>query len=81
MKKLALVAAMAALSASAFAQSSVTMYGVIDLATVYRTNVDANGAHSISLGDTGGSLGDAGQGAFSGSRLGFKGSEDLGGGT
>ena len=71
---------MAAMSASAFAQSSVTMYGVIDLATVYRTHVDASGNHAFSLGDTAGSLGDGGEGAFSGSRLGFKGTEDLGGG-
>ncbi|MBV8470350.1 MAG: porin [Burkholderiaceae bacterium] len=69
---------MAAMSASAFAQSSVTMYGLIDLAVSYRTNVNAAGQHALSLGDA--AQGDGGEGALSGSRLGFKGTEDLGGG-
>ena len=79
MKKLALVAAMAAVAAPAFAQSSVTMYGLIDLAMNYRTNVNAAGQHAFALGDA--AQNDAGQGALNGSRLGFKGTEDLGNGT
>ncbi|MBV8470351.1 MAG: porin [Burkholderiaceae bacterium] len=70
---------MAAISVPAFAQSSVTMYGLIDLALNYRTNVNAAGQRALALGDA--AVSDAGQGALSGSRLGFKGTEDLGGGA
>ncbi|MCW7539607.1 porin [Aquabacterium sp. A7-Y] len=64
MKRIALAAALAALSASAFAQSSVTVYGRLN------TSVERQKA------------GDETQTVLqnNGSRLGFKGSEDLGGG-
>jgi predicted porin len=63
--------AMAALAAtSAFAQSSVTMYGVVDVALQHQSNASP----------TGGSLNTLGSGAISGSRFGFKGNESLGGG-
>jgi predicted porin len=67
----------------AFAQTSVTLYGVIDLSLNYTTHQNAAGDHVFSLGDSGASTGagDAGQGALSGSRWGLKGEEDLGGGT
>jgi predicted porin len=67
----------------ALAQSSVTVYGVIDLSVNYTTNQDAKGNSVLSLGDSNApaGAGDGGQGAMSGSRLGFKGEEDLGGGT
>ncbi len=67
----------------ALAQSSVTVYGVIDLSVNYTTNQDAKGNSVLSLGDSNASAGagDGGQGAMSGSRLGFKGEEDLGGGS
>src|SRR4051812_2976936 len=65
MKKIALVAALAAVAAPAFAQSSVTLYGRINttvesqkIGNQDRKIVEANNA----------------------SRLGFKGMEDLGGG-
>ncbi len=67
----------------AFAQTSVTLYGVIDLSLNYTTHQNAAGDHVFSLGDSGAAAGagDAGQGALSGSRWGLKGEEDLGGGT
>ena len=67
----------------AFAQTNVTLYGVIDISMNYTTNQDAHGNNVFSLGDSGASAGagDAGQGALSGSRWGLKGDEDLGGGT
>ena len=76
-----LIAAMA--SAGAFAQSNVTVYGLIDLSVNYTTNQDAAGHAVWSLGDSnaGTGAGDGGQGAMSGSRIGFKGEEDLGGGN
>lgn len=64
----------------ALAQSSVTVYGVIDLSVNYTTNQSATGGAVWSLGDSNAN-GDGGQGALSGSRLGFKGEEDLGGGN
>ena len=59
-----------ALAASAEAQSNVTVYGVFDIAATIETNADGNGN----------SLRAIGPGATGGSRLGFKGTEDLGGG-
>lgn len=61
----------------AHAQSSVTLYGVIDPALVFVNNVQVNkthGAHEYAMIE-------ASTSAFTGSRLGFKGVEDLGGGT
>jgi predicted porin len=66
-KKLA-IATLTALAAQAQAQSQVSVYGVIDLALVR----DNNGTASVTRMDAG---------ILNGSRLGFKGSEDLGGGT
>ena len=67
MKEFAAIAVLAAASASAIAQSSVTVFGVLD-ANVGSVN---NGAGSIrSVGNSGNET----------SRLGFRGSEDLGGG-
>lgn len=58
----------AACASSAFAQSNVTIYGVIDAGFTYVS--DQNGKSQIRPKD----------GANYGNRLGFKGSEDLGGG-
>jgi predicted porin len=55
---------------SAFAQSSVTLYGIVDTSVRYLTNADANNDSRISMGG----------GPITGSRWGLKGSEDLGGG-
>jgi len=66
------IAAAAALCCAgvASAQSSVTLYGIVDAAVVYTTNQNAAGNSKTAM--------DAGQLATS--RWGFKGTEDLGGG-
>lgn len=67
MKKLVSLAALAALSAGAYAQSSVTLFGVADATVqVGRGSIDNN---------TG-----LGSGGLASSRIGFRGVEDLGGG-
>jgi len=65
MKKIALVAALAAISASAFAQSSVTLYGRIN--TTVESQKEGNADRKAVV-------------ANNSSRIGFKGQEDLGGG-
>ncbi|WP_349741649.1 porin [Roseateles cavernae] len=65
MKKIALVAALAAVSASAFAQSSVTLYGRIN--TTVESQKEGTGDRKAVV-------------ANNSSRFGFKGQEDLGGG-
>jgi len=67
-KSLLALAVLTAVSGAAFAQSSVTLYGKVDLGMVY----DAGGpGKSVRLDS----------GVTGGSRLGFKGVEDLGGGN
>lgn len=56
----------------AHAQTSVTVYGIIDTAVEYYTNANAAGDNVVRMPSLGG-------GMFP-SRLGFRGSEDLGGG-
>ncbi len=80
-KSLIALAAMGAFAGAAQAQSSVTLYGVVDANIEYVNNVGvvptaANGfnrgpAHSVARMDPGG---------LSGSRWGLRGTEDLGGG-
>ncbi|WP_425334689.1 porin [Paucibacter sediminis] len=65
MKKIALVAALAAIAAPAFAQSSVTLYGRVNT-TVESQKVDNQGRKVVVANNS--------------SRIGFKGVEDLGGG-
>lgn len=68
-KSLLGIAIAAAFASSAFAQTNVTVYGVVDM--------------GFSHDDNGGSAGAVNRldsGLLNGSRLGFKGSEDLGGG-
>src|SRR5260370_10492613 len=61
------------IAGSAHAQSSVQLYGLMDLSVpTYRTHADANGNHVIGMGN-------AGEPWFSGSRWGLKGAEDIGG--
>ncbi|SAK45905.1 outer membrane porin OpcP [Caballeronia hypogeia] len=67
-KKLVLGAACMTLSGLTHAQSSVTLYGVIDEGLTFNTNM--NGSHSYAMQS----------GVLSGSRWGLKGVEDLGGG-
>jgi predicted porin len=54
---------------TAHAQSSVTLYGIVDSTLRYATNSNANGDHQFSEGD----------GAVTGSRFGLRAVEDLGG--
>jgi len=69
-KSILAFAVMGAFAASAQAQSSITIYGIIDTAVTYNTNQATGGGGKVTL--------DAGQ--LLTSRWGFKGSEDLGGG-
>jgi len=71
-KTLVAIAALAAVSA--FAQSSVTVYGIVDQA--FQTNKQNNRAGTEYQNYTGLS-----GGAMAGSRIGFRGTEDLGGGS
>lgn len=64
-------ALLGALSATAMAQSTVAVYGSIDAGLRNLTNVDAAGDSKLTMGSNG---------TFRSNRLGFKGSEDLGGG-
>jgi len=82
-KSLFAVAALSAIAGGAQAQSSVTVYGLIDagyvgsntrLSTSNATSYPAGQARTTANGFTG-------KGAEQTSRLGFKGNEDLGGGT
>ena len=74
-KSLFAVAALTAIAGGAQAQSSVTVYGIMDAGYV-GYNARVAGASSVARA-TGSGFGD---GAESTSRLGFKGTEDLGGG-
>ena len=82
MKK-SLVALAALAATSVFAQSSVTIYGVIDQAYTTRKSDQTVGGTSANHAITG--IGDDqasthGEGGLAGSRLGFSGTEDLGAG-
>ncbi|MDO8651468.1 MAG: porin [Undibacterium sp.] len=69
-KSLIAFAILGAFAATASAQSSVTIYGVIDAATIYTTNQNAAGGAKAFMN----------AGELATSRWGFKGTEDLGGG-
>lgn len=71
-KTLVAMAAMAA--TAAFAQSTVTMYGVVDIASGTKTIVGNTGL--VSSGKQSGIM----DGGFAGNRIGFRGTEDIGGG-
>jgi predicted porin len=87
-KSLLAVAAIGAFASAAQAQSSVTVYGILDVGFVgsaYSGTAVAASANNMGTVGTGGPAQKAnsagfGQSAESTSRLGFKGSEDLGGG-
>jgi predicted porin len=68
-KSLLALAVLSSFASAAFAQSNVTIYGILDVAVVDSTN--QGGKSNTYLGN----------GNLSGSRLGFTGTEDLGGGT
>ena len=78
-KSLLALAAMGAFAGAAHAQSSVTVYGLIDMgftSITTDTTTRSTGASSASTATESGN-----NGRMSGSRLGFRGVEDLGGGT
>ncbi|NIF68817.1 porin [Burkholderia sp. Ap-962] len=70
MKRISLAAACLATfaAASAHAQSSVTLYGLVDAGIAYTNNVGGSGRVALASGN------------ISGSRFGLRGTEDLGGG-
>ena len=91
-KSLLAIAALTAFAGAAQAQSSVTIYGLLDVGIMGQSNSNMlngstggtsagyGGSGSTSAPRNGNSFGFM-QGGESASRLGFKGSEDLGGGT
>lgn len=72
-KSLLALAVFGAFAGAAHAQSSVTIYGIIDTAVAYENKVQTTGTAT-------GSRFAVNSGTLQGSRLGFKGAEDLGGG-
>lgn len=66
-------------AAGAHAQSSVTLYGILDLGVDYASNV-ANGSNGKLVPGAGGKLVQMQSGVPAGSRWGLRGSEDLGSG-
>jgi predicted porin len=72
-KSLLALAVLGASAGAAQAQSSVTIYGIVDTGVVYQSKA------AISGGGTGSKF-SLNSGVIQGSRLGFKGAEDLGGG-
>ncbi|AMP11801.1 gram-negative porin family protein [Collimonas arenae] len=78
-KSLIALAVLGAIAGAAQAQSSVTIYGIVDTGIVYTSKVStATGANGLSSNN--GSKFSVNSGIIQGSRLGFKGVEDLGGG-
>ncbi len=88
-KSLLAIAAMTAFAGAAQAQSSVTIYGIVDVGVGGQSNGynmnSGNGGASFSSTNPGGTRNGSTFGLIGGgqsaSRLGFKGSEDMGGGT
>lgn len=76
MKKALATSALGLFALGAHAQSSVTLYGIVDTGIGYQSS-------STTLGSTSGgrSVVKMNNGIWAGSRFGLKGSEDLGGGT
>src|ERR1700752_272014 len=82
MKKTLLASALGLVALGAHAQSSVTLYGIVDTGLGWQnssTSLSAVGSAKPSAG--GRSVVKMINGIWAGSRFGLKGSEDLGGGT
>ena len=79
-KSLLAVAAMTAFAGAAQAQSSVTVYGILDVGYVGGNSRAMSTANTTNGGSSKTTVNQLGQSAEQTSRLGFKGSEDLGGG-
>jgi len=81
-KSLFAVAALSAIAGTAQAQSSVTVYGILDVGYIgSNTSATTTAATSGTNGLTKQQTSQFGQNAEQTSRLGFKGNEDMGGGT
>jgi predicted porin len=65
------IAGLGTFSSTAFAQTSLIVYGIIDTGVRYISNADAAGDSKTAMGN----------GIFQGSRVGFLGQQDLDGGT
>ncbi|CAM2188425.1 Porin domain-containing protein [Paraburkholderia sacchari] len=76
MKKTLLASALGLVALGAQAQSSVTLYGIVDTGIGYQSSSAALGSNS-----GGRSVVKMNNGIWAGSRFGLKGAEDLGGGT
>ena len=79
-KSLFAVAAMTAVAGAAQAQSSVTVYGILDAGYVGSNTTLNSSSGSVPGGNTKNQVSQFGTSAEQTSRLGFKGTEDLGGG-
>ncbi|MGF6574018.1 putative porin [Paraburkholderia sp. GAS333] len=78
----ALVTSVAAtLSTPVFAQSSVTLYGLIDVGLSYTSNAQTGRSNGALKGASQYSFQDAATSGVTGSRFGIRGTEDLGGGN
>ena len=82
-KSLLAVAALGAFASAAQAQSSVTVYGILDVGYIGGTTRVGNssGTNGYNNGTAKTTINQFGQSAEQTSRLGFKGVEDMGGGT
>jgi len=77
-KSLIALAALSAIAGAAQAQSSVEVYGLLDMSY---SAVKSEGVADRKLNSLGGTSSANGTGTLNGSRLGFRGTEDLGGGN
>ena len=80
-KSLFAVAALSAIAGAAQAQSSVTVYGIMDAGYIGSNETLSAGSGSTNPANVKKQSNQFGQSAESTSRLGFKGNEDMGGGT
>ena len=79
-KSLPALAVLGAFASLAHAQSSVTLYGIIDEAVVFQSNAKITAATATTAGVGGRKFSLDSNTGLSGSRWGLKGAEDLGGG-
>ncbi|AIY43748.1 Outer membrane protein [Collimonas arenae] len=79
-KSLIALAVLGAIAGAAQAQSSVTIYGIVDTGITYTNKVSTANAGPNGTTSANGSKFAVNSGIIQGSRLGFKGVEDLGGG-
>jgi predicted porin len=80
-KSLFAIAAVTAFAGAAQAQSSVTVYGILDVGYIGGNSRIGSSAITTAGGQTKTTVSQFGQSAQTTSRLGFRGTEDLGGGT